>query len=451
MKNKMNKGTSSEYLPDDIRRNWPDWVAGARIEIGLSGGLDSVVLLHLLAALRGEFDFTLQAVHVHHGLNEKADEWVFFCTALCSRLSVPLRVEYVDIDRQSQLGIEAAARKARYRIFSDGLCDIVALAHHQDDQVETFMLAALRGGGLRALAAMPETRPLTPKITIWRPLLHYSREQLEGYANKHGLDYMEDSSNQDSAFLRNWLRHQGLPVWRKRLPHLDKHIIGSVRALQDELALLDEVVQQDFEMICEGGFFDLTRWKHLSVPRRRQQLLHYSKLNGLGVPTPAGLADFTRVLETKRSVSAEWPLPKGKIYAYRDRLFALENGWDKACLWLDKSENQSGQLKNLLKKNNFTLERYSLGISEEVLNNECIIRAVSTEDVIETAVGHKNVWKVLQEHKVPTFMRKHWPVVINTQNQCIAIANIMVSVHYASLNGFIPYFDKFNRFVLEPK
>lgn len=431
---------------------WPhDFPAGIRIEAGLSGGLDSVVLLHALAALQQRFGFALTAVHVHHGLSDQADEWADFCRNLCRRLNVPLRVEKVTVAEESRLGIEAEARKQRYRVFSDGRCDVLALAHHQDDQVETFMLAALRGGGLRALSAMPGRRALNGQIQVWRPLLAESRETLESYAAEHGLAYVEDGSNSNPAFLRNWLRHEALPQWRSRVPHLDRHIVSSIRALQNELTVLNEIVEQDYAYICETGTFSIARWKILSEARRRQQLLYYAKQHGLGVPAPESLADFSRVLGTMQAVSAEWPLPQGKIHAYRDTLFAQKTGWQNALPWLAQESVLRGRLKNILLENGFTLKPHSFGIREELLNEECVIRAANADDVIETTVGRKNVWKILQECKVPPFVRRCWPVVADGGNRCAAIANIRVSVHHGSPNGAIPVFDKFNCFVLEPK
>ncbi|OSI15533.1 tRNA lysidine(34) synthetase TilS [Neisseria dentiae] len=431
---------------------WPhDFPAGIRIEAGLSGGLDSVVLLHALSALQQRFGFALTAVHVHHGLSGRADEWADFCRSLCRRLNVPLRVEKVTVAENSRLGIEAEARKQRYRVFSDGRCDVLALAHHQDDQVETFMLAALRGGGLRALSAMPGRRALNGQIQVWRPLLAEPRETLENYAAEHGLAYVEDGSNRNPAFLRNWLRHEALPQWRSRVPHLDRHIVGSIRALQNELAVLNEIVAQDYAYVCETGAFSIARWKTLSEARRRQQLLHYAKQQGLGVPAPESLADFSRVLGTMQAASAEWPLPQGKIHAYRDTLFAQKTGWQNALPWLAQEGVLRGRLKNILPENGFTLKPHSFGIREELLNEECMIRAASADDVIQTTVGRKNVWKILQEYKVPPFARRCWPVVADAGNRCAAIANIRVSVHHGSPNGAIPVFDKFNCFVLEPK
>lgn len=431
---------------------WPhDFRPGIRIEAGLSGGLDSVVLLHVLAALRPRFGFGLQAVHVHHGLSGQADEWADFCRSLCSALSVPLRVGQVAVRPGSGLGIEAEARRQRYRVFSDGLCNVLALAHHRDDQVETFFLAALRGGGLRALSAMPARRPLNGRTEVWRPLLSESRASLAEYAAANGLAHVEDGSNRDSAFLRNWLRNEALPQWRGRVPQLDRHVEGSVRLLQDELALLDEIVAEDYAAVCAGGAFSIARWKALSEARRRQQLLHYAKLHGLGVPAAGSTADFSRVLGTKASASAEWALPQGRVYAYRDTLFACRNGWRDDLKWTGGGETLRGRLKNILPENGFTLKAHSFGICEEVLNSECVLRAADADDSVALTVGRKNVWKVLQESGVPPFARRCWPVVADSGGRCVAIANILVSVHHGCPNGTIPVFDKFNCFISEPK
>ena len=137
----------AQALPDGLRH-------ARHIEAALSGGLDSVVLLHLLSRLAGRLNIKLTAVHVHHGLQDEADDWLEFCRDYCARLAVPLRWQKVDVVSDG-LGIEAAARQARYRVFGETEADVLAAAHHADDQVETFMLAALRGGGLRALSAMP--------------------------------------------------------------------------------------------------------------------------------------------------------------------------------------------------------------------------------------------------------------------------------------------------------
>ena len=252
----------AQALPDGLRH-------ARHIEAALSGGLDSVVLLHLLSRLAGRLNIKLTAVHVHHGLQDEADGWLEFCRDYCARLAVPLRWQKVDVVSDG-LGIEAAARQARYRVFGETEADVLAAAHHADDQVETFMLAALRGGGLRALSAMPAVRPLNRRTLLWRPLLPYGRAELEAYAERHKLAFVCDPSNESGDYLRNWLRNDGLPQWRARLPQLDQHILSGIGLLQDELAVLEETVAADEAAVQSGGLFDAACWRTLPPARRRQ-------------------------------------------------------------------------------------------------------------------------------------------------------------------------------------
>ncbi|OSI12194.1 tRNA lysidine(34) synthetase TilS [Neisseria canis] len=425
----------------------------ASIEVGLSGGLDSVVLLHLLKRLSNEKQFELSAVHVHHGLQQAADGWPEFCSEVCQDLKVPFRVEYVQADI-GKIGVEAGARKARYQVFMGGTADFVALAHHQDDQVETFMLSALRGSGIRGLSAMPELRALDEVHWLWRPLLGVTRRELMAYAQLHDLKYVDDPSNSDESLLRNWLRNTGLPAWRERLPFLDHHIMASIKTLQEELAVLDEVSEQDKRAIYHAGFFDCSVWRKLAAARQSRQLLFMVKENNIGIPTQASLNDFRRVLNECGSGSAEWCLPEGKIYAYQNRLFCVGDDWLDDCFWLNKqclSENKAGNLRAVLEAANFKLCRHLYGLREDVLGQVGGVRAVNTDDVVELTVGHKKVRKLLQECKIPPFVRPYWPVITNKEDRCIAVANLWINPSYACLNGVFPYFEKFSCFVLEPK
>ena len=229
----------------------PD-LRGKRICVGLSGGADSVVLLHALATLRDSFGLAdLSAVHVHHGLNAAADDWQQFCRDYAQRLGVGFSAARVQVDA-GKLGVEAAARTVRYAVFAEQNADFVALAHHRDDQIETFFLAALRGGGLRALSAMPEQRALTEKTVLWRPFLAFSRAEIEQYARDNALVFVHDDSNENPAFLRNWLRGRWLLDLAARLPHYAEHLHSSIALLQEERALLEEVAAQDWQAVRCG-------------------------------------------------------------------------------------------------------------------------------------------------------------------------------------------------------
>lgn len=192
---------------------------GADVCAGLSGGLDSVVLLDLLAALRERAGFALRAVHVHHGLSPNADAWARHCEALCASRGVALSVERVSVDRDSPLGLEAAAREARYAAFAKQGAGVVALAHHLDDQAETVLLQLLRGTGLKGASGMPAWRVLAgTKTALFRPLLEVARPDLLEYARARGLAWIEDESNASTAFDRNFLRAEVAPQLERRFP-----------------------------------------------------------------------------------------------------------------------------------------------------------------------------------------------------------------------------------------
>ncbi|MCD9127162.1 tRNA lysidine(34) synthetase TilS [Luteimonas fraxinea] len=212
-------------LPPDAR---------GRLVVGYSGGLDSSVLLHVFAhtpALRAR---GLHAVHVHHGLQAGADDWAGHCVATCERLEVPCSVVRVNVARDSGEGPEAAARAARHAAFAAQLepGDVLALAHHRDDQAETVLLRALRASGPDGLSAM---RPLRPFASgwLWRPLLALPRAQLLAYAQAHGLEWIEDPSNAVDDADRNFLRNRVMPLLRTRWPHADV-ALSTVAALQAE-------------------------------------------------------------------------------------------------------------------------------------------------------------------------------------------------------------------------
>jgi tRNA(Ile)-lysidine synthase len=207
--------------------------------VGLSGGLDSVVLLHLLAmqpAIRAQ---GLRAIHVHHGLHAAADEWAAHCHALCSGLGVALQVARVEVARDAGSGLEAAARVARRRAFAAALDDdgALALAHHRDDQAETFLLRALRASGPDGLAAMRPWQRFAGGW-LWRPLLGVSRAQLLAHAREHALPWVEDPGNDDTAHDRNFLRHRVLPLLRERWPGADAALARSAALAAEASGLL---------------------------------------------------------------------------------------------------------------------------------------------------------------------------------------------------------------------
>jgi tRNA(Ile)-lysidine synthase len=199
------------------------------VAVALSGGVDSVVLLHRLRELPG-----VSAIHVHHGLSPNAARWAAFCRRLCRRLGVPLTVRKVKVVRGGQ-GLEAAARAARYAAFAALPAGRIALAHNRDDQAETVLMNLLRGAGRRGAAGMPREGRLRGK-TLWRPLLDVPRAEILAYARAHGLEWVEDESNRDEALTRNFIRHRVGPLLAQRYPQWQESLARAARHFAREEA-----------------------------------------------------------------------------------------------------------------------------------------------------------------------------------------------------------------------
>ena len=200
---------------------------GKRLAAGLSGGIDSVVLLHALHALQPRFGYRLSAVHVNHGLSPNAGGWERFCSVFCRDLEVPLVVKKVKIKKQKS-GLEAAAREARRAALRELRVDAIALAHHQDDQAETVLLNLLRGAGVEGASGM-QSRSRLGKRLLLRPLLGVSRSGSAEYAAAQRLGWIEDESNADTALTRNFLRHRVGPLLESRFPRWREALARAAR------------------------------------------------------------------------------------------------------------------------------------------------------------------------------------------------------------------------------
>ena len=218
--------------------------------VGFSGGLDSTVLLHRLMLWREkEPDVQIRAIHIHHGLSPFADEWVAHCASLCLAWNIPLLIERVTLLDEG-LGTEAQARKARYAAFEKSLLpgEAIVTAQHLDDQCETFLLALKRGSGPAGLSAMAERSEFVGTHLL-RPLLGETRASLECWAQEHHLRWIEDESNQDDAYDRNFLRLRILPELSQRWPHFAESTARSAKLCAEQESLLDELLSEELESL----------------------------------------------------------------------------------------------------------------------------------------------------------------------------------------------------------
>lgn len=251
-------------------------IAEKPLYLAYSGGIDSQCLLHVLASLRDELNLNLTAVHIHHGLQQAADEWLAFCQQQAARLEVTFLSRHCELKDINQSGVESAARQARYQALAAVLpVDAVLLtAQHRDDQAETLLLQLLRGAGPRGLAAMPADG-MRFGLQILRPLLSVDRRQIEAYAHEHKLDWREDPSNQDVRFNRNYLRHRLMPVIQERWPQASQTLARSAGVMAESQQLLNELAEQDLTQanVSESErSIDLQQLAKLSAARQRNLL-----------------------------------------------------------------------------------------------------------------------------------------------------------------------------------
>ncbi|MCR1304125.1 MULTISPECIES: tRNA lysidine(34) synthetase TilS [Enterobacter] len=296
--------------------------------VGFSGGLDSTVLLHRLKLWRDrEPDVQLRAVHIHHGLSSHADAWVAHCEALCAAWAIPFIAERVTLQDEG-LGIEAQARKARYAAFASVIQPGEALvtAQHLDDQCETFLLALKRGSGPAGLSAMPE-RAEFAGTTLLRPLLGETRASLEAWAWEYQLNWIEDESNQDDSYDRNFLRLHVLPLLSERWPHFADATARSAMLCAEQEALLDELLSEELtQLISEDGSLAIAPLEAMSPVRRAALLRRWLATHRAAMPSRAMLTRiWDEVAQSREDASPCVHMNGFDVRRYKGKLWWIKS------------------------------------------------------------------------------------------------------------------------------
>lgn len=320
----MNSCQAATFLSEHLREKIGD---ARKLCVAFSGGLDSTVLLAGLAELRDEHlpEIQLRAIHVHHGLSQFADMWLAHCQTFCQEQNIAFSVAYVQVNAQEG-GIEAAARTARYQAFSERLSDdeVLLTAQHLNDQCETFMLALKRGSGPAGLSAM-SADSLTPQYRLLRPLLDLSRAQLENYASEHQLSWIEDDSNQDARFDRNFLRLDILPRLYQRWPHFAEATARSAALCGEQESLLDELLDESLrELTDEQGSLSVEKLLNVSEIKRSALLRRWLAARGAKMPSRDQLRRIWQEVALSREDSqAQLRLGASTLRRFRQRLYLL--------------------------------------------------------------------------------------------------------------------------------
>lgn len=300
------------------------------IYLAYSGGLDSSVLLDLLHALTNKYQVIVW--HINHGLQENADRVQSFSRAQAVKYAMEFRCNHLQLD-SSASNLEQLAREQRYKIFSDALDSgsVLLTAHHASDQVETFFLNLSKGSGVDGLAAMPVSRPLGKGI-LMRPLLGYSREQVYEYATQRSLHWIDDPSNTDTRFDRNFLRCRVIPVIEERWPGFSQNLNQSVALIQQSKELLDELAATDLvaagdNVVSEFKSFNcvsLVKLKTLSVARMSNAIRYWLKSSNCRPPGRKQLWTFINQFECEPDQLPELRFNGVILSVYHQHLFLRE-------------------------------------------------------------------------------------------------------------------------------
>ena len=404
----------------DALQSWrsaPGWC------VALSGGLDSTVLLHLLASLaQREALPPLSAIHIHHGLQAAADAWPAHCRELCAALSVPLQIEYVQVVPGASL--EQAARDARYAAFAAhlGADELLLTAQHRDDQAETLLFRLLRGAGVQGLSAMPVSRALGAGQLV-RPLLDCSRDELLAYACEHKLSWVEDPSNADERFSRNYLRRQVLPALLNRWPQAAINMARSAAHLSEAAQLLNELAQQDMAAADVPGEFTwlllpnlaLPALRDLSEPRQRNALRYW--LRPLtAMPDSEHWAGWQTLRDAASDAAPIWKLAAGELRRSDERLWWLSGDW----LRFPEPVNVrvQGDQQVVLPANGRVWIEGLLPVGKWQLG----YRQVG-DQMLLPGRGHRDLKRLFNELRIPAFARGRLPL-LRLNNQVVAVANL---------------------------
>ena len=408
--------------------------------VALSGGLDSSVLLHALAALREELAVPVSALHVDHGLQLDSMQWGEHCLALCQSLSVPLRRVRVEVGCCKEKGLEASARAARYRVFEDELFDgqMLLSAHHRNDQAETLLLQLLRGGGAHGLAGMPLLRALG-RGWLARPLLAVGRNALQAYADASGLGWIDDPSNRDIRWERNYIRHHLLPQLQQRRVGIVGVLARSAGHFAEDATLLDELAETDLAVCRQDGGLAIPSLLALSPARQRNLIRYFLRSEGLGLPDHRRLqAIQTDLLAAASDARPLVNWPGTEIRRYRDILYAMsslpvlpggdwEQGWDGSGTVV--LPNGLGEFR--------LQERRGQGLRAECLRDGAVVlrlRRGGERLQLPGQTLHHSLKHCLQQAGIPPWRRERLPLLY-IDGELAQVAGLWTAARFACEAG----------------
>ena len=409
-----------------------------KVFIAYSGGIDSHVLLHL-AALNKELKAKITAVYVHHGLQIEADEWAEHCQHIAQELGVGFKCLTVKVQKTTAQSLEELARDARYQAFESLMesNDVVLLAQHREDQMETVLLQLFRGAGVQGLSAMPLTISFG-KGQMCRPFLDVSKQEINDYALAHQLCWIEDPSNQSDEFDRNFLRNQIVPQLKQKWPALDKTIARSARHCGNAQRLTEDLAKQLLTQVCDKTGQTLNISQLLELERIKQNLVirEWFKVNNLRMPAEKILnAILDEVVNAEQSKNPEIRGLGYCIRRYRKKLYCLTS--------TDTNKQLCEQLWTIPEKqliladgSKLVISESSTGIPQRLWDAAEVtikFRQGAEKISLPGRAGRHTLKKLYQEKGVPPWQRSNIPLIY-LDNNLAAVADLWIAADYFDQN-----------------
>ncbi|WP_253658360.1 MULTISPECIES: tRNA lysidine(34) synthetase TilS [unclassified Vibrio] len=404
--------------------------SGTKVVLAFSGGVDSRLLLELLSRYQQAHSIECHAVYVHHGLSSNADDWADKCLLWAKQVGISCSIERVSLDISNGESIELLAREARYQALTKYIQegDILLTGQHADDQLETFLLALKRGSGPKGLSSMAESMPFSSGSLV-RPLLTIKRKSIEDASTKLGLEWVEDESNQDTRYDRNFLRHCVIPELSGRWPSIHQAVQRSASLCAQQEALLDELLSAVFEHALQTDLSlsieELA--KHSELARARLIRMWLAKLN-TSMPTQVQLnLIWNEVALAQQDANPKLQLKQGEVRRFRNRLYWVTEIADvtewQSTIQVDTVLSLPERLGELTLTTSSSNATIALPSQPELLRVTFNPEGLSAHPT--TRNHSRKLKKLFQEYNVPSWLRRQIPILMY-QDRVVAVADLFV-------------------------
>ena len=427
-----------------------DLVVLAKIKeiwIAYSGGVDSHVLLHLLATAKNIDLQSVKAIHIDHRLHPDSIKWAQHCLSITADLGIDLEVVKVEVSEIDTLGLEAAARKARYAAFDKYVSSdaVLLTAQHQQDQAETLLLQLFRGAGPKGLASMAKQFKVG-NIRIERPFLTIKQSDIVDYARQQNLQWIEDPSNIETRWNRNYIRHQVLPEIEKRWPSAAQTISRSAENCAEASELLTELAQQDLSIITSDStvsYLSISKLLEFSPARRRNLLRYFIELKKLPLPSAKVLQKIVdEVCLAKPDSTPLVQYANVEIRRFLDNVYFMQ-----ALPYHDTTQILECHSINDLEINQYSAliwqKQMGLGLKKQLIQDGLILRFRQGGEVIQLPQHqhHTTLKHLFQQWQVPPWQRDRIPLLFS-HDRLVAVAGYAVDAKSCvdkSESGYFPH------------